>query len=72
MSRLKREDLERELVELVACTREAYVYGYWNGYYHVYIKTNGEMLITGTLRECYDYVKAFIYGIRYAKLHNIH
>lgn len=72
MTRLKREDLERELVELGEYTREPYVYGYWNDYYHVYIKTNGEMLITGTLRECYDYVKAFIQGIRYAKWHNIH
>ena len=72
MSRLKREDLERELVELCEYTKAPYVYGYWNGYYHVYIKTNGEMLVTGSLRECYVYVKAFIYGIRYAKWHNIH
>ncbi|UVY21097.1 MAG: hypothetical protein [Bacteriophage sp.] len=64
---IEREDLERELVDLGEYTREPYVYGYY-----VHIKTNGEMLVIGTLRECYDYVKAFIYGIRYAKWHNIH
>ena len=65
MSRLKREDLQRKLVDLGFLTSKPFVYGYWNGYYHIYDKSNGENLITGSIRECYDYVTAFIQGMEY-------
>jgi hypothetical protein len=69
MTRLKREDLQRKLDVLCVYTRKTYVYGIWNGFYHVYVKSNGEMLVTGSLRECYDYVTTFIKGMEYAFSH---
>lgn len=72
MSRLKREDLERKIVVLGELTRKPFAYGYWNGYCHVYNKSNGENLITGSIRECYDYVTAFIHGMDFVIRHNTH
>lgn len=71
MSRLNRSDLERKLVTLGTLTNKPYVVSMWNGYYHVYVKTNGEHLISGSLRGCYDYVTAFLHGINYTLDNNL-
>lgn len=61
--RLKMQDLEDEVSVINTLLMKDYVVGKWNGLYHVYTQSKGQALITGTLRQCYDYCIAYIQGI---------
>lgn len=61
--RLKMQDLQDEVKVINTLLMKDYVVGKWNGLCHVYKDSKGEMLITGTLRQCYDYCIAYIQGI---------
>ena len=63
--RLKQVDLKSIVQNMTIYTGVEFRCGNWNGYWHVYEAKTGEMLITGSLRECYNYVQAFIRGINY-------
>lgn len=64
MTRLTKSQLE-ELVYLLAIeTGINFRTGYWNGLVHIYNKDNGAGLVTGTTRECYNYIEAFLHGYR--------
>lgn len=62
--RLKMQDLKDEVNVINILLMKDYVVGNWSGFYHVYTKSKGVMLITGTLRECYDYCVAYKHGIK--------
>lgn len=64
--RLSKNDLKEVVKNINNLIGKDYVVGHWNGYYHVYTHSNGEGLISGTLRECYNYCIAFKHGIRVA------
>ena len=66
MSRITRKVLGERVKQLAELTSRNYVVGYWNGYSHIYNKSNGTMLITGTCRECKDVVDMFMYGYQSA------
>lgn len=50
MKRLTKSNLEARVDYLALLTKRDYVVGYWSGLVHVYNKSSGAMLITGTLR----------------------
>lgn len=65
MSRLSKSDLQILVSALRYHTNKDYTVGRWNGYWHIYDKGNGEMLVAGTARECYNYMQAYLAGILY-------
>ena len=65
--RLKQVDLKSIVQELSIYTNTEFKCGNWNGYWHVYEAKTGEMIITGSLRECYNYVQAFLRGVKYER-----
>lgn len=69
MARLKQSDLQVLVSRLRRYTNKDYTMGNWNGYWHIYIRHDGEMLISGTTRECYDFMQAYLAGILYAVNH---
>lgn len=69
MSRLNKSDLQILVSALRYHTNKDYTLGRWNGYWHIYDKVNGELLIAGTARECYNYMQAYLAGIIYALDH---
>lgn len=69
MGRLKQSDLQVLVSRLRRQTNKDYTMGNWNGYWHIYNRSDGEMIITGTLRECYDFMQAYLAGILYAVNH---
>lgn len=66
MSRLNKSDLEVLVARLRRQTNKDYTLGNWNGYWHIYNRTDGEMIISGSTRECYDHMQAYLAGIQYA------
>ena len=66
MSRLNKSDLDILVSALRCHTNKDYTLGRWNDYWHIYDKSNGESLIVGTARECYNYMQAYLAGISYA------
>lgn len=66
MGRLKKSDLEVLVARLSRQTNKDYALSSWDGYWHIYNRTDGEMIISGTTRECYDYMQAYLAGILYA------
>lgn len=66
MKRLTKSVFEESVNYLRELTNCNYTVGYWNGFAHVYNKSSGEMLFTGTLRECKDAVDMFIMGYKSA------
>lgn len=66
MKRLTKSILKERVEYLALLTKIDYVLGYWNGLVHVYNKSTGEMLITGTLRQCKDGVDMVILGYNLA------
>lgn len=64
--RLSKNDLVSAVMRINALIDKDYVVGNWGGYYHVYTYSKGENLITGSLRECFNYCVAFTHGIREA------
>ena len=66
MEKLKKRILKERVDYLALLTKRDYVVGYWNGLVHVYIRSKGTMLITGTLRECKDAVDMVILGYELA------
>lgn len=48
MKRLTKSILKESVEYLALLTKIDYVLGYWNGLVHVYNKSTGEILITGT------------------------
>ena len=65
--RLRMQDLKDEVSIINIFLMKDYVVGNWNGFYHVYTESEGEMLIVGTLRQCYDYCVAYKKGIKDAR-----
>ena len=66
MKRLTKSNLEARVDYLALLTKRDYVVGYWSGLVHVYNKSSGAMLITGTLRQCKDGVDMVILGYNLA------
>lgn len=62
--RLKAQDLKDVVDTINIFLMKDYVVGNWNGYYRVYTKSKGDLLITGTLRECYNYCIAYKHGVK--------
>lgn len=62
MTRITKKVLEERVEQLAVLTNTNFVVGYWDGYSHVYNKSSGAMLITGTCKECKDAVDMFMYG----------
>ena len=66
MFRMTKKVLEERVSQLSELTNRMFVVGYWNGMSHVYDKSTGENLSTGTLRECKNAVDMFMYGYKQA------
>ena len=66
MKRLTRSNLESSVDYLALLTKRDYVVGYWTGLVHVYNKSTGQVLITGTLRQFKDGVDMVILGYNLA------
>ena len=66
MKRLTKSEVESRVTYLALLTKRDYVIGYWSGLVHVYNKSTGAMLITGTLRQCKDAVDMTILGYNLA------
>lgn len=66
MKRLTKSNFEARVDYLALLTKRDYVPGYWSGLVHVYNKSTGAVLITGTLRQCKDGVDMVILGYNLA------
>lgn len=67
--RLKQRDLEYVLKGINACVGTNFVLTRYDGLYHVIDRgcVTVEGVVTGTLRECYDYCVALRHGITIAQ-----
>ena len=66
MTRISKKVLKERVSQLAVLTNNDYTVGFWNSLAHVYVKSTGTMLITGTKRECKEADDMFIYGYRTA------
>lgn len=59
-----------ELLQICSdLTGEKFIDREFNGFHHIMFR-QGEMIIAGTLRECYDYMQAFKFGLRFKEIYN--
>lgn len=67
--RLTQKDLEERVKFLLGLTDAELKVCKLNGIYHVYAEEKkcggADLLMSGSLRQCYDYIVAFLHSVRF-------
>lgn len=64
MERLTKKMMDERLKQMRKLTGLNLGFSYFNGYTHLYNMENGENIITGTSRECFDAMYFYMLGYR--------
>ena len=64
MTRLTKKMMDERLNQMRKLTGLDLKFVYFNGYTHLYNNQNGENIITGTNRECFDAMYFYMLGYR--------